>query len=207
MDRTRDRLNRLKVGTAAGRGAVRILACADLHGRPDRIARVRALVTEHTPDVVLLPGDLTHAGRGEEALDLLRSLPLPVLAVAGNMDGARALQEIALRGGLATPKPLTVAGITFGGPDVQEACDVLVTHEPPRGTLDVAFNGQHAGSERVRDMVMRFRPKVHTFGHIHESPGIVRLGATLIVNCTMGDGTTGGALIELSAAGATATML
>jgi hypothetical protein len=99
-----------------------------------------------------------------------------------------------------------VAGITLR-PDVQEACDVLVTHEPPRGTLDVAFNGQHAGSERVRDMVMRFRPRVHTFGHIHESPGIVRLGGTLAVNCTMGDGKTGGVLIELTAAGATATML
>ena len=186
---------------------VHILACADLHGRPDRIARVRALVAEHTPDVVLLPGDLTHAGRGEDALDLLRTLPMPVLAVAGNMDDARALQEIILRGGLATPKPLTVAGITFGGPDVQEACDVLVTHEPPRGILDVAFNGQHAGSERVHEMIARLRPKVHTFGHIHESPGIVRRGSTLAVNCTMGDGKTGGALIEFTGAGVTATML
>lgn len=157
--------------------------------------------------MVLLPGDLTHAGRGEEALDLLRSLPMPVLAVAGNMDGARVLHEIALRGGLAGPKPITISGTRFGGPNVQEACDVLVTHEPPRGTLDVAFNGQHAGSEHVLDMVTRFRPKVHTFGHIHESPGIVPLGATLAVNCTMGDGTTGGALIELTAEGATATML
>jgi len=194
-------------GMATDRGAVRILACADLHGRPDRIARVRALVTEHTPDVVLLPGDLTHAGRGEDALDLLRTLPVPVLAVPGNMDGARALEEIALRGGLATPRPLAVAGITFGGPDVQEACDVLVTHEPPRGTLDLAFNGQHAGSERVRDMITRLRPKVHTFGHVHESPGIVRLGGTLVINCTMGDGKTGGALIELTAAGVTAALL
>jgi Icc-related predicted phosphoesterase len=192
---------------ADGRRDIRILACADLHGRPDRIARVRTLVSEHHPDVLLLPGDLTHAGRGEEALDLLRTLPIPVLAVAGNMDGARALEVIARQGGLAGPTPLTVAGITFGGPDVADACDVLVTHEPPRGVLDLAVDGRHAGSERVREMVMRLRPRVHTFGHIHESPGIARLGETLAVNCTMGDGTTGGALIELSATGANAAML
>lgn len=192
---------------SAGPRAVRILACADLHGRPDRIARVRALVSEHEPDVLLLPGDLTHAGRGEGALDLLRTVPVPVLAVGGNMDDGHALETIALRGGLAGPSPLTVAGVTFGGPDVAEACEVLVTHEPPRGTLDLAFNGRHAGSERVRELVARLRPKVHTFGHIHESPGIARLGDTLAVNCTMGDGKTGGALIELTAAGATATML
>ncbi len=186
---------------------MRILACADLHGRPDRIARVRALAAEYTPDVILLPGDLTHAGRGEDALTLLRTLPVPVLAVPGNMDGANAVHEIARHGGLASPKALVLAGITFGGPDVEEACDVLVTHEPPRGTLDIAFNGSHAGSERVREMIARLRPKVHTFGHIHESAGIERVAETLIVNCTMGDGKTGGALIELTEAGVTARML
>ncbi|MDR7521930.1 MAG: metallophosphoesterase family protein [Armatimonadota bacterium] len=177
---------------------MRILACADLHGKPERIARVRALVAEHAPDVLLLPGDLTHVDQGADALDLLRTLPIPVLAIPGNMDGSLALDAIRRHGGLAGPKPLVLQGISFGGPAATESCDVLVTHEPPQGTLDRVSMGKHAGSRRVLELLMRLRPRVLTCGHIHESPGIERVGGTLVVNCTMGDGKTGGALIEIT---------
>ncbi len=186
---------------------MRILACADLHGHPERIARVRSLVAEHAPEVVLLPGDLTHAGRGEDALALLGDLPVPTLAVSGNMDGPRAVAEIAARGRLLGDEPVVIAGVSFGGPHVRERCDVLVTHEPPAGTLDRAWSGQHIGARRVRDLVARLRPRVLTCGHVHESPGIARVGETLVINCTMGDGRTHGALIELGPADVDARLL
>jgi Icc-related predicted phosphoesterase len=176
---------------------MRILACADLHGRPDRIARVRALVDEHAPAVVLLPGDLTHAGHGEDALDLLGGLGVPVLAVPGNMDGPRAVAEITGRGALGGATPVEIAGVTFGGPHAASHCDVLVTHEPPAGTLDRVYSGRHIGTRTVLELVTRLRPRVLTCGHVHEAGGIERLGDTLVVNCTMGDGKTAGALIEL----------
>ncbi len=177
---------------------MRILACADLHGHPDRIALVRQLADRHAPDVILLPGDLTHAGHGEEALDLLGTLPVRALAVPGNMDGPRAVAEIAARGSLLGQEPVVIDGISFGGPNVARACDVLVVHEPPLGTLDRVPSGKHIGSQSVHGLVARFAPKVLTCGHVHESPGIERQGGTLIINCTMGDGKTGGALIELT---------
>ena len=186
---------------------MRILACADLHGRPDRIARVRELVAEHGPAVLLLPGDLTHAGRGEEALQLLGAFPVPVLAVPGNMDGPRALAEIASRGGLAGAAPVVIDGVSFGGPNVTSACDVLVVHEPPAGTLDVAHSGRHIGTRRVLDLMRRLRPRALTCGHVHEAGGIERVGTTLVVNCTMGDGRTAGALLELDAGDAAARLL
>lgn len=176
---------------------MRILACADLHGHPERITRVRALVAEHTPDVLLLPGDLTHVDGGIDALTLLHTLTVPVLAVWGNMDGPRSVEEIQQHGQLMGPQPVTVGSVTFGGPNVTKRCDVLVTHEPPFGTLDVARLGRHIGSRAVLEIVERLRPRVLTCGHVHESPGITRLGDTLVVNCTMGDGKTGGALIEV----------
>lgn len=178
---------------------VRVLACADLHGRSERIARVRALVVEHAPAVVLLPGDLTHAGFGKEALGLLRSLSVPVLAVSGNMDAPFAAGEIRRHGGLGGGEPVVIAGISFGGPTVERPVDILVVHEPPLGTLDLLPTGRHIGSRHVLDMLTRLRPRVLTCGHVHESPGIVRVGGTLVINCTMGDGRTGGALIEISA--------
>ncbi len=186
---------------------MRILACADLHGRPERIARVRELVAEHAPAVVLLPGDLTDTGHGEDALDLLGAFSVPVLAVAGNVDGLHAAAEIARRGGLAGPDPVVIDGVSFGGPRVTSACDVLVVHEPPAGTLDLARSGHRIGTRHVLDLVQRAHPRVLTCGHVHESAGIERVGATLVVNCTMGNGTTGGALIELTADDVAARLL
>jgi uncharacterized protein len=186
---------------------MRILACADLHGKPERIARVRELVDTHVPDVVLLPGDLTHAGQGEDALTLLGSLPVPVLAVPGNMDGRRAVAEITALGRLLGEDPVAIGGVSFGGPHVRTPCDVLVTHEPPAGTLDRAWSGEHIGTQAVRDQVSRLHPRVLTCGHVHESPGIERLGDTVVINCTMGDGKTHGALIELGATGVDARLL
>lgn len=186
---------------------MRILACADQHGRPERIARVRALVVEYTPAVLLLPGDLTHAGFGHEALNLLRSLPVPVLAVPGNMDVLFAATEIRRRGRLAGAEPVVIAGVSFGGPSVTRAVDVLVVHEPPLGTLDLVSSERHIGSQRVSELIATLRPRVLTCGHVHESPGIERVGATLVVNCTMGDGKTGGALIELTTDGIDARLL
>ena len=51
------------------------------------------------------------------------------------------------------------------------------------------------------------RPKVLTCGHVHESPGIAQLEDTLVVNCTMGNDSTSGALIELGPDGVTAHLL
>lgn len=186
---------------------MRILTCADQHGRPERIAVVRALVTEHSPDVVLLPGDLTHAGFGNEALTLLRSLPVPVFAVPGNMDAPFAVAEIRRSGGLSGSVPVVIEGVSLGGPGVTEAVDILVVHEPPLGTLDQIPSGRHIGSQRIQDLMVQIRPRVLVCGHAHESPGIERVGDTLVINCTMGDGKTRGALIELTAAGVEARLL
>ena len=186
---------------------MRILACADLHGRAERVARVRTLAVEHAPAVALLPGDLTDAGHGYEALALLRTLSMPVLAVPGNMDDSHAAAEIARFGSLAGGEPVVIEGVSFGGPLVRTACDVLVTHEPPAGVLDLARSGRHIGTRTVLDLLARLRPRVLTCGHVHEAAGIERFGETLVINCTMGDGKTGGALIESTPENVTARLL
>ena len=186
---------------------MRILACADLHGRPERIARVRALVREHQPQVLLLPGDLTHAGLGEEALTLLHTWSIPVLAIPGNMDAADVVVAMRRHGALLERERLVVDGVAFGGPEVEVACDVLVVHEPPYGVLDMVRSGERIGSQAVRDRMLRLRPRLLTCGHVHESPGVERVGDTLVVNCTMGDGRTGGALIEVTPGGVVAHLL
>jgi len=184
---------------------MRILACADLHGRPERIDRVRDLAAEHAPDAIVLAGDL---GGWDEELAALRrlELPVPVLAVSGNMDSPETILTLAERGWLLTEQPRALGGVSFGGPNVQAACDVLVVHKPPSGTLDVVSSG-HIGSRRTLETMRRLRPRVLVCGHVHESPGVERAGDTLVVNCSMGAGRAAGAWIEISGDDVTARLL
>lgn len=73
-------------------------------------------------------------------------------------------------------------------------CDVLVSHEPPRGVLDrsSAYSEQHLGSQFLKDAVCAsvHKPRLWLCGHIHEGYGYesVKFGepssetATLVVN-------------------------
>jgi Icc-related predicted phosphoesterase len=49
---------------------------------------------------------------------------------------------------------------------------VLVTHGPPWGILDTGYDGQHYGSRALARRVERGPPRLHLFGHIHQSFGI-----------------------------------
>lgn len=50
--------------------------------------------------------------------------------------------------------------------------DVLVTHTPPYGYLDLPSSGQaHLGCRHLRAELARIRPRVHAFGHVHASYG------------------------------------
>jgi len=54
--------------------------------------------------------------------------------------------------------------------------DVLITHGPPYGILDEAprsgFDAfEHAGCKDLLDKVLQVKPKLHVFGHIHNSGG------------------------------------
>lgn len=51
--------------------------------------------------------------------------------------------------------------------------DILVTHTPPRGILDVPTSGNvRLGCPHLWEEVNRIQPRLHVFGHIHASPGI-----------------------------------
>ena len=53
--------------------------------------------------------------------------------------------------------------------------DILVTHSPPHGILDeLVEEGYHVGSMALQNVVRRIRPKLHVFGHVHESYGMCR---------------------------------
>ena len=55
------------------------------------------------------------------------------------------------------------------------ACDILVSHEPPKGILDMTYHGFSAGSAYLRELVehAEHKPRLWLCGHIHESRGVI----------------------------------
>lgn len=70
---------------------------------------------------------------------------------------------------------------------IPDDVDVLVTHGPPNDLCDSNYGGQHIGDPKLLARVEQVRPKLHVFGHVHESNGKVQRGGTLFVNAAIGD--------------------
>lgn len=71
---------------------------------------------------------------------------------------------------------------------IPDGTDVLVTHGPPFGILDRPYGrGGNAGCELLLERVLAVRPRVHLFGHIHGSYGVVEQGSTRFANVALCD--------------------
>lgn len=55
------------------------------------------------------------------------------------------------------------------------AIDVMMTHGPPLGILDTTSRGEHVGCQHLLRAARRCKPRLHCFGHIHETWGAQRV--------------------------------
>lgn len=69
--------------------------------------------------------------------------------------------------------------------DIPENTDILITHGPPYGILDLTPGGLHVGCELLYDRVKVIKPKIHIFGHIHCSYGYYFDGTTHFFNASV----------------------
>jgi Icc-related predicted phosphoesterase len=194
---------------------MRILAAADLHGAQYRLNLILENIHEYSPDLVVICGDITQFGPGEVALNFLNQIPVPTLAIPGNIDtpevDAAISQSAAINihykmvtrrknsfigiGGLL-PSPLSKTQISVNTSkksldEILEKNSILVTHEPPFKTCDTVFFGHHAGNKELRQLLEKYHPSLILCGHIHENPGVVTVDDTVVVNCSMGKKTEG----------------
>jgi len=75
--------------------------------------------------------------------------------------------------------------------------DILVTHGPPKGILDLTHDHDtgsliQVGCNALRKAVDRIKPKIHAFGHIHDEEGVSNFGmydngVTKFINCSVCD--------------------
>lgn len=77
---------------------------------------------------------------------------------------------------------------------IPEDVDVLVTHGPPKGILDITRDTESNGLVQVgcaalrRHVDERIKPMIHAFGHIHDEKGVsnygmLTRGETRFINC------------------------
>lgn len=72
---------------------------------------------------------------------------------------------------------------------IPDDTQILITHGPPWGILDRHVSGIQLGCEQLRDRVISVKPRMHLFGHVHESHGTHRQDGILYVNacnCSFG---------------------
>lgn len=69
---------------------------------------------------------------------------------------------------------------------IPEDTDILITHGPPYGFLDVVENRtDHLGCELLADRIKVIKPKIHIFGHIHSGRYIFEQNNTLFINASV----------------------
>jgi len=182
---------------------------------------IRRRLTNLNADLLVVAGDVAGRFSAHRSMEQLSRMPVPVLAVRGNSDNHRMEQAVFHRENVSwlhlnrmNVEDLVFSGIsgTFllpfdsrlclaeqrlvaGVSNQFEGVSVLVAHPPPRGVLDRVFGRWHAGSAGLRHIVTHNRIPLLICGHLHEMPGVARLGETLVVNCSIG-GKGQGALIQ-----------
>jgi len=63
--------------------------------------------------------------------------------------------------------------------------DILITHGPPLGILDLTRSGDNVGCEDLLSAVERIKPQMHVFGHIHEDYGVKEINGVEYINAAV----------------------
>jgi Icc-related predicted phosphoesterase len=70
---------------------------------------------------------------------------------------------------------------------IPDDSDIVITHGPPRGILDLCSDGAREGCDDLRDRIAQIQPKLHLFGHIHEGYGLEIHDETTHINASICD--------------------
>lgn len=190
---------------------MRIYAVADIHGKTENIEKIKKVILQENPDLLVIPGDMTQYLSPLKTLGQINSFPIPVFGIRGNSDlkYVEKLLPDQKNITLLTPAPVIFQDTRFIGingtiplpffsktrfretqffrllaPGV-DAKTILVAHPPPRGVCDRVGNKFSAGSFHLRNLVENHPPLMVLCGHIHEQAGYQFLKNTLVINCAM----------------------
>lgn len=166
-------------------------------------------------DVLIHAGDYTFSGVPkvkQKFFKWLADLPFKhKLVIAGNHDFGEPEFPVKLEGGVQYlyESESVIEGVRFWGSPwtplfgqwafmydraegfnmwsgIPANVDVLITHGPPLGFRDrVAGWGEQVGCYDLREAVLKLKPKLHVFGHIHGSYGQEEFLDTHFINASV----------------------
>jgi Icc-related predicted phosphoesterase len=175
---------------------MKLLIFSDIHG--DKAALEKLMATE--ADYYFAAGDLATWGRGLEELGpILQKRADRMYVIPGNHESESDIRDFCRQYGFHEfhGQTMEVAGHTLAGLGYSNPTpfdtpgeysedelairlaqfaklnpQVLILHAPPRNTrLDRVSEGQHFGSQAVRDFIEQHQPRYFYCGHIHEAAG------------------------------------
>ena len=175
---------------------MKLLIFSDIHG--DKAALEKLMAIE--ADYYFAAGDLANWGRGLDQLGpIMQKRADRMYVIPGNHESESDIagfcrkygfhdfhgqtMEIAGHGvaglGYSNPTPFNTPG-EYGEDELALRLArfsslnprILIFHAPPKNTkLDRAGEGQHFGSQAVRDFIEQAQPQYFYCGHIHEAAG------------------------------------
>lgn len=182
-----------------------ILHLSDTHGAH------RRLVDLPEADLIVHSGDVGMAGTEKEIMDFLNwFLDLPYrykIFVPGNHDhcllDANSIEGMDGNCFFLSNSGVVIEGLKiYGVPCFVEHSirgetnrlmskipfdtDILVTHQPPAEILDKAGKRRY-GSQSLLKRIAEVKPKLHLFGHIHDSYGHCEIDGTTYCNSALMD--------------------
>jgi Icc-related predicted phosphoesterase len=157
------------------------------HGRPEEIVAFNShlgLVKDRYRHIVFVAGN--HDWLFERDPDAARSIMTNCIYL---MDSEVTIEGLRIYGSPWQPRFYDWAFNLNRGRQMAEkwrqiphGLDVLVTHGPPWGILDITYRNDHAGCEDLLERIEEVKPRWHVFGHIHHSYGIQTGEPTSFVN-------------------------
>jgi len=185
---------------------MRSIVVSDIHAKASTAELVNKAADKYGADNILILGDVTHFGPVSFATEYISSLNRPVYAIPGNCDPREfpyAISKVAkdMHGRTVTIDNIKIVGLGGSNPTIfdtpfeiseeeifssldpiSEGVTVLMVHAPAFGHLDTIPSGMMVGSESIRAIVEKYKPKVVLSGHIHEARGIKECNGTLFLN-------------------------
>ena len=175
---------------------MRLLIFSDIHG--DKAALEKLMATE--ADYYFSDGDLANWGHGLDQLGpIMQKRAERMYVLPGNHESESDIASFCAKYGFQNFHGQTidvagykVAGLGYSNPtpfdtpgeySEEELAErlqkfsgldplILICHAPPKNTkLDRVEEGQHFGSQAVRDFIDRHQPRYFYCGHIHEAAG------------------------------------
>ena len=181
---------------------MKIVCTSDTHGMHEQMEIPDG-------DILIHAGDISESSRPEDYIqfnDYLGTLPYPhKIVLSGNHDLLYELKydnlaqllsnAVYLKHGELRIENLKIWGSSWQPPlfgyqwsQIPKNIDLLITHIPPYGILDSTSFGRHLGSKQLLNRIQEVTPKIHVFGHVHESYGkekqVISGKEVIFMNCT-----------------------